>query len=752
MLGCRSATILLGLAFLPSFISGGDSSLEASLKSTTQGIPQVPVARTKPFQHKYYNDIINDPYQWIKDDGLKSNDVQQFLRNEASYSQQVLESSRSLRDNIFKRKSALSRDLITDKWQYGSYTYYTRKVADKPYSIYYRRSTSVPNAAEEMILDVNALGTKAGAIREIKANIQGTLIAFTIDAKGDERHTLYFKDPKSSNLLPYEIRNVGMSIEWSGTGRSIFYTTIDKDAVDNGRARYTVGDPVTKFQQIYTKSGDVYTYEMSVASSRQYLFITEYTATASNTRYLDITTDSANTLAAITPPMQGQISAVHHLGRQFLFAMSLEARGREYNVYYACDFDKRTRQFQACGQVLNGVGFYYMKFIVFQNHFVTIESATLTPKINVYDLNNGRLLPNTAPHVINLSGDSYAVTLPFQWTYESDVLQFTYSTVVKPPTLYTYPMKTKIPVTSYLSPLPQYKEEDYATKVIMAGGIARRYRTVTPVPVTIAYKKSLMKGDGTNFAWLTGYGAYGQAYPVGFSSSTIPLLDQGFVYAIAHVRGGNEQGPTWRSEGMRLNKKNTFNDFIQAADALVSLKYTRHELLAISGSSAGGMMVGAVINERPDIAKVAILDVPFLNVLDTMMDPKNINADDDNYEWGTPLNDRSAYDAIKSYSPYDNLKVDVKYPNILVIAGIHDPRVPYWDPSKWVAKMRAINAKNSRQDTDPSTVVMMIDEDAGHFGNGNNNKHTLEISTQIAYAMDKLQKSARYLAMSVQQR
>ncbi|KAI8050501.1 peptidase S9, prolyl oligopeptidase [Syncephalis plumigaleata] len=135
-----------------------------------------------------------------------------------------------------------------------------------------------------------------------------------------------------------------------------------------------------------------------------------------------------------------------------------------------------------------------------------------------------------------------------------------------------------------------------------------------------------------------------------------------------------------------------------------------------------------------------------------MMDPKNINADDDNYEWGTPLNDRNAYDAIKSYSPYDNLKVDVKYPNILVIAGIHDPRVPYWDPSKWVAKMRAINAKNSRQDTDPSTVVMMIDEDAGHFGNGNNDKHALEISTQIAYAMDKLQKSARYLAMSVQQR
>ncbi|KAI8050502.1 hypothetical protein BDF22DRAFT_777868 [Syncephalis plumigaleata] len=168
----------------------------------------------------------------------------------------------------------------------------------------------------------------------------------------------------------------------------------------------------------------------------------------------DITTDSENTLAAITLPMQGRISSVHHLGRQFLFAMSLEARGREYNAYYACDFDKRTRQFQACKQVLGDVSFYYMEFIIFQNHFVTIESATLTPKINVYDLNNGRLLPNTAPHVVNLSGDSYAVTLSFQWTYESDVLQFTYSTVIKPPTLYTYPMKTKIPVTSYLSPIP----------------------------------------------------------------------------------------------------------------------------------------------------------------------------------------------------------------------------------------------------------------------------------------------------------
>ncbi|KAI8053485.1 prolyl oligopeptidase family-domain-containing protein [Syncephalis plumigaleata] len=383
--------------------------------------------------------------------------------------------------------------------------------------------------------------------------------------------------------------------------------------------------------------------------------------------------------------------------------------GRYFFIYGGQEKD-----FKSWTPVLGEINSVDVNTLVFREHLVLFEQAG-NIQVKIFPFTNGKLTPGIAPIPIKFPDASYSIDIPTQSVFDSHLVKFGYASLITPLTAFTYDVKSGKRGTITLNEFPGYVRGRYVTTMITAPTAPDANGSSQLIPITIAYRADLKRKDGRNPLWLTGYGSYGIAYTPSFKPEVISLLDRGFIFAIAHVRGGGELNLSWQLQGKQHRKKNSFSDFISVADKLVAEKYTSHDMMVIEGTSAGGMLIGAVLNERPDIAKVAILNVPFLDVLDTMMDPNNPTASTDNYEWGNPITSKEYYNTIKLYSPYDNIKPNKEYPNVLVLAGLNDRRVPYWDPAKWVAKLRATtNARNSNGRKDPRTIVMLADKDAGH--------------------------------------
>ncbi|KAI8048685.1 prolyl oligopeptidase [Syncephalis plumigaleata] len=699
---------------------------------------QAPVAKTKPFQHKYHGEVIDDPYQWIKDEGQYSTDVKEYLDAEKVYAQQVLAKDQQLKDQIRNEMVKVIGRSPTESSQYiGNYRYYSKRQPGAKSSVYYRKKIDVPNAPEEIVLDPSTLPEGSRDVFDVKPNSDHTIVGFKVYDSINRKSSLQFNDLASGKLLPDKVENIGYWAEWSGTGKSTLYATKDSDGVR--LMRHTIGTPVDKDSAIHTGQKGSY-ISVKKSSSNRYFFICISKANVEPQYfYLDATSDTASKMAPIPVTLSTEsYLQVYHLNKQFLLVITSGDTMKK--TAYVCDIDKINDK-SAHKRVLENAKLEISDIAVFRNHIVLFNDVAVTQQVTVYDYDSeGRLQPSAKSHNIEFPAKSYRATYKGVADYNSDTLIFEYSSLITPRTTYSYNMATKKATKTYVDPVPDYNESDYVTELIYAKGKPDSKGNQPDIPITIAYKRGLKK-NGANPAWVVGNGGGTPMLEVDFRAEFVSLLNRGFVCAIAHSRRTEDPELTGDDIATVHNNNQAFiDDFMAATNALVSEKYTSHNLMVVEGYNDGSTIIGAAINKQPDIAKVAIISMPYLNVLDAMME----QSTDSEYvgipEWGNPAKSIDDYKAIRSYSPYENIKSNAIYPNILLINYSDDTFAPYRDAAKWVAKLRAATAQSAKNSTNPHTIVMLEHDDKEQ-----DDSYLGQNAAKLSYALNKLGKAVKPL-------
>ncbi|RKP26060.1 prolyl oligopeptidase family-domain-containing protein, partial [Syncephalis pseudoplumigaleata] len=449
-----------------------------------------------------------------------------------------------------------------------------------------------------------------------------------------------------------------------------------------------------------------------------------------------------------------RLYSVDHFNGQFLIVTNRLNDEKQINfVLCGCAVDGPTDAAHWDTIIAHDERVYITDVMPFSKYVVVAERSNALPQLRVLEpCSDGLLKAGAAQHYIDFPEVSYTVGgRPSALPYNENVLRFSYSSLITPSSVFDYDLATRERILRKQTEVIGYDPSLYVTERIFADRPSTSFDedgsddplpASMRIPITLVYRRDQLRKDGSNPAWLYGYGSYGINIDASFKQTLVSLLDRGFVYAIAHIRGGAEWGRAWYElAGKFLHKKNTFRDFIAAAEKLFAERYTRPELLAIEGRSAGGLLMGSVVNMRPDIAKVAIAGVPFVDVINTMMDesiPLTVNEYE---EWGNP-NDKTFFDYMLSYSPYDNLSRTSKYPNMLIRAGLNDPRVQYWEPAKWCARLRAYKAGHGDDnDPHPHDILLLTKMGSGHFGASGRYDYLKDTAVDYAYVIATIEKS-----------
>ncbi|KAI8047692.1 prolyl oligopeptidase [Syncephalis plumigaleata] len=699
---------------------------------------QAPVAKTKPFQHKYHGEVIDDPYQWIKDEGQDSTDVKEYLDAEKVYAQQVLNKDQQLKDQIYSELVKTTSQSHVILFRYiGNYSYYSKLQPHTKFPVCYRKKIGEANAPEEVVLDTNTLPEGSRGVFDVKPNSDHTIVVFKAYNSIKRLSSLQFRDLASGKLLPDKVESTIFWFEWSATGNSILYTAYSRDGPR--LMRHTMGTSADKDSIIHTDQ-KAQSIIIKKSSSNQYFFINVYQKDGKTQYfYLDATSDTASKMVPIKALLSpGSYLELHHLNKQFLLVA--ESKNTKKKTAYVCDIDKLNDK-TAHKPVLENVDFENSRMAIFRNHIAIFNYVAVPQQVTVYDYDSeGRLQPNAKSHNIEFPAKSYKAVNAGVADYNSDTLTFEYSSLITPPTTYSYNMATKKATKTYIDSIADYNESDYVTEFIYAKGKPDSKGNQPDIPITIAYKRGMNK-NGENPAWVMGNGGGASMFEVDFRAEYVSLLNRGFVCAIAHSRRTEDPELTGDDIATVHNNNQAFiDDFMAATNALVSEKYTSHNLMVVEGYNDGSTIIGAALNKQPDIAKVAIIDRPFLNVLNRIMDQNSNRGSVRVPAWGNPDKSIDEYKAIRSYSPYENIKSNAIYPNILLINYLENMFSSYWDGAKWVAKLRAATAQSAKNSTNPHTIVMEVrdDEKLGDLSLD-------QISTKLAYAIGKLGKAVKPL-------
>ncbi len=672
-------------------------------------LPKPPVAKKIPKSDTLFGDVRVDNYYWLRD--RKNPDVINYLKAENEYALAVMKDSEALQKKLYDEM--LSRIKETDlsvPVKIDDYYYYTRTEEGKQYPIYCRKKGSL-EAPEEVLLDQNKLaeGHDFCRLGVYKVSPNHRYLAYSVDFRGSETYTLRIKDLQTGELLPDSIPNTYYSVEWANNNRTLFYTTLDRTMRPYRLYRHSLGEQPDSDVLVFEEPDQAYYLSLTKTRSKAYLLINLNSMVTSEVWYL----------RADRP--EGQFRVIHP--RQHGMEYYVEHHGKEF---YIVTNDNDAKNFKVMVAPVSRPGKKNWKEFIphnravkidavdaFQNYLVVYQRENGLKTIRIFDFVSGK------DHRIQFPEEVYTYWPGDNPVYNTDWLRFTYTSFITPRTVYDYNMKTrKWELKKRDEVLGGYDPNQYQSERVFA--IAR---DGTKVPISLVYRKGLKK-NGKNPLYLYGYGAYGVSIDPSFSSSRLSLLNRGFVYAIAHVRGGGEMGRYWYEDGKLLKKKNTFYDFIDCAEYLIKQKFTNPEKLVVSGGSAGGLLMGAVNNFRPDLFKVVLAHVPFVDVLNTMLDPTLPLTVIEYEEWGNP-HQKEYYFYIKSYSPYDNVEAK-NYPNMLVTAGLNDPRVSYWEPAKWVAKLRDLK-------TDHNLLLLKTKMGAGHSGASGRYDYLKDLAFEYAF-------------------
>jgi len=669
----------------------GGALLASSSAAQEAPTPQPPVAKRVEKIETLHGDKRDDPYFWLRE---KSNpDVLAYLEAENAYTDSVMKGTAALQEQLYQEM--LGRIQETDlsvPYRLGGYLYYSRTEQGKAYPIYCRKKGSA-QGAEEVLADVNELarGEKFMAVGDREVSDDARLYAYTTDNTGFREYRLHVKDLSTGQLLPATVEKVS-SAAWAADNRTLFYVVDDHAKRPYRLYRHRLGTPVSDDRLVYEEKDELYRIGVQRSRSRQFLFLASSSHTADEWSYLSAA-DPSGEWKVIAPREKEHEYQVDHRGD--LFYVRTNSGGcRNFRVVtapIAHPGRENWKEIVACRPSVMIAG-----LLLFADHMVLYEREGGLPRFRITDL------ASASSHDVAFPEPVYAAFLEANPEFRTRLFRFNYQSLTVPSTVYDYDVKTRERTLLKRTPvLGGYDPANYVSE--------RRWATAadgTRVPISIVYRKGLEK-NGKNPAVLTGYGSYGAPSFPTFNSNRISLLDRGFVYAIAHIRGGGEMGKPWHDSGKMMSKKNTFTDFIASADTLVAEKYTSPERLVIEGGSAGGLLMGAVANMRPDLFHAVILRVPFVDVINTMLDDSLPLTVTEFEEWGNPKV-ALEYAYIRSYSPYDNIAPRA-YPAMLVKTSWNDSQVMYWEPAKYVARMRATR-------TDHNPLLFKVNLAGGHGG------------------------------------
>ncbi|MDP2208121.1 MAG: S9 family peptidase [Bacteroidota bacterium] len=605
------------------------------------------------------NDTLTDKYAWLKD---KTNpEVIKHLEAENEYTDAFMLPTVAFQETIYNEM--LSRIKETDldvPYRISNYYYYTRTEKGKQYAIYCRKKGNL-DAAEEILLDQNELATKYQYLRlgAFSVSPDQNLLAFSIDTTGAEEFSLFVKDLMTNEFLADRLDNVN-SVVWALDNKTIFYTTHDHAKRPHQLYRHTLGTNQKEDALIYEEKDELFRISAWRSRSKEYIFLNTQSSNSDEIRYLPAGKPFGD-FKIISPREQEHEYTIDHHGDNFYIVTNKGAKN--FKLVVAPVSDPQQKNWKEVLPHRKNVHLTNIDF--FKNYFVAYETELGIQKMRITDLRTNK------HYYIDFPEPVYSAFPSTNAEFDTNVFRFSYQSFITPSSIYDYNFETReqtlLKQTEVLG--------GYDPKLYKSERIYSKTKDGKSVPISLVYKKEFKK-NGKSPLHLNGYGSYGYSSPVTFSSSRISLLDRGVVYAIAHVRGGSELGRDWYDDGKLLKKKNTFTDFISVAEHLVKEKYTSSDRLTIEGGSAGGLLMGAVTNMRPDLFKAVVAQVPFVDVINTMLDETLPLTVGEFLEWGNPK-EKLYYDYMKTYCPYTNVK-SKKYPNIIVKVGLNDPRVGHW--------------------------------------------------------------------------
>ena len=671
-----------------------------------------PVARVVPRVETVHGETRVDDYFWLRD---RSNpEVLDYLDAENRYTRAVMQHTEELQELLFEemRRRIKETDLSVPE-RIDDYFYYSRTETGGQYPIFCRRHGSL-DGTEEILLDQNPLAVDHPYFRLGASDVSPDhrLLAYSVDTSGAEEFTLYIKDLTTGELLSERIARTSHGVAWANDSRTLFYTVLDEARRPCRLYRHVVGNNSAQDPMVYFEPDAAFFLDVSRTRSRRYVVLDLSSHSTSEVRF--VSADRPEEPFRLVQPRRAGVeyNVTHHDDRFFITTNDGAPNFRLVEAPVACPSREHWTPVLPYRPTVK-----LDSTDAFRQHLVIYEREAGLRQIRVLDLESG------ADHLIPFPEPVYTVRAHENPEFDTTLLRFTYTSLVTPSSVVEYDLALHSWTVRKQTEVRGYNPSLYRSE--------RRFATApdgVQVPVSLVYRVPL-EFDGRRPLHLSGYGAYGLSYDPVFSSNSLSLLDRGFVVAVAHVRGGDEMGRAWYDGGRMLQKRSSFTDFIAAAEYLEAEGFTSRDRLVINGGSAGGLLMGAVTNIRPELFRVVLADVPFVDVVNTMLDaslPLTVIEYD---EWGNP-NDPTAYSYIRSYSPYDNIE-SKDYPHMLVTGGLNDPRVAYWEPAKWTAKLRA-------KKTDANRLLLRTNMGAGHGGASGRYDLLREVAFKYAFVLDVL--------------
>jgi len=655
---------------------------------------------------------INDDYFWLRE---KSNPkVVQYLESENAYTEAMTKGLQPFQNALYKEMLGRIQqtDLSVPTPRRG-YLYYSRTEEGKQYPIRCRRKGNM-QAPEEVLLDPNALARdhKFVGIGSFAVSDDQNLLAYTVDFTGFRQYALQVKDLRTGQMLPDTTERV-TSVEWAADNKTLFLVTEDQVTKRSDKFwRHLLGSP--KFEEIYNEKDELFDIGVQKTRDLKYLVLQIEAKDTTEVRYLRADRP-ADPFTILLPREKGHRYYLDH--REGLFYIRTNKPGHNFAVVTAPVSDPSPKNWKTF--IAHRENVRIQDVDLFRDFAVAVEKSEALNQLRIHDFKSGAWKSIEFPEPV------YSVFPAQTPEFESNTYRYNYQSFITPSSVFDYDVRTgKSALLKQQEVLGGYDPKQYASERLWATA-----RDGVKVPISIVYKKGYSR-DGRGALFLYGYGSYGFGTPATFSSNRVSLLDRGMAYAIAHIRGGDEMGEKWREDGMLMKKKNTFTDFIDCAEYLIQQKWTSKDRVVIEGGSAGGLLMGAVVNMRPDLFKAVHAAVPFVDVMNTMMDATLPLTVGEYLEWGNP-NDKAAYDYMKTYSPYDNLEKRA-YPAMLVTTSFNDSQVMYWEPAKYVARLRTL-----KTDSNPLLLKIKMDP-AGHGGASGRYDRLHDIAFEYAWLLSQV--------------
>lgn len=688
----------------------------------TQTVSSPPRAEKRPHSETWHGHTKSDPYKWLKaenwqavmqDPALLPADIRAYLEAENAYTKSEMAETEALQEQLFAElKGRIKEDDQSVPAPDGPYIYFQSYVTGAQYPLLKRQLKA--GGAEELLFDCNELAKDKPyfSLGGVARNPDHTLAAWSQDDKGSEFYELRVRDFATGKDLPDLIENTSGGATWSADGQYLFYTIQDEHHRPLKSYRHKLGTAQSDDVLIFEEKDTGKFTGLGPTHSDRYIIVSVHDHDTSECWVIDAE-KPLELPRLVAERVEGIEYEIEHHGEQFIIKTNIDD-AEDYKIVTAPVSDPSPKNWTDL--VPHRPGIFIVSYTVFRNWMVRLERENALPRFVVRNMTTGE------EHAIAFAEEAYSLAFGDMREYDTDTLRFIYSSPTTPSQVFDYDMKTRERVLRKTQEVPSgHDPSAYVARRLLAPS-----HDGEEIPVTLLYRKDA-KLDGSAALWLYGYGSYGISMPSSFNTNILSLVNRGFIYATAHIRGGQEKGRRWYKTGKLDKKVNSFHDFISVGEFLVKQRFTSKGNIVAQGGSAGGLLMGAVANMAPDLFKGIVAEVPFVDALTTMLDDTLPLTPPEWPEWGNPIEDKHAYETIASYAPYENVRKQA-YPHIFAIGGLTDPRVTYWEPAKWVARLRDEN-------TSDNLLLLKINMGAGHGGASGRFNRLKEVAEVYAFGL-----------------